>query len=97
MTIRLRYDKDYLDDWDGSGTDLRYAKLNLGVNSLFDLDAVDYGYWAFLMPAAEILNLEKVDVNGALYMELTLKGVRSETTGNTNLYPIYIGSAGKTT
>ena len=50
----------------------------------------------FIMPAAQLVAISETSNGGLKYMSLTFEGKRSTAAGQTGLYPIYIGTAGKT-
>jgi len=92
-TFTTPYDDTLFTAWDA--ITLRYLELEIGENAAGDVASTDYGYWFVRMPATQITSLQKVSVNGALYLEVQVKSVQSETANELDFYPLYIGCAGK--
>lgn len=91
ITFMTKYDETLWDTLDDET--LQSLEVLVGTNS--ESGTADYNYHAFIMPAAQLTSVEKAENGGLTYMALTFMGKRPTTSGQEHLYPIYIGTAGK--
>jgi hypothetical protein len=91
------WDSDFLDAWAAAAGTTYNCEMTIGENGDGTDVAAIYGFIFVRCPAVQVVNVQEVDIGGQTQMELTLKAVQSTATNETDLFPIYIGIAGKST